>query len=135
MLAAAALALALNQDVRQDTIHSTICVPGYSATARPGTAYTNPVKFRLMDSADVPREDAKDWALDHKIPIALGGHPRKLDNLQLLTREENSRKARIEVKLLCYVCTGAMPLAQAQQEVVEDWRAAYWRHAGEKCRR
>lgn len=125
----------LNPDVTQETIEQTICRPGYSATVRPSTSFTNPIKFRLMGQAEIPREGAGEWALDHRIPIVLGGHPRQLENLQLLTRAENSRKARIEVKLLCYVCSGAMPLEQAQAEILEDWQAAYRRWSAIKCRR
>jgi cytochrome c-type biogenesis protein CcmH/NrfF len=58
-----------------------------------------------------------------------------LENLQLLTAKENSQKSRIEVKLLCYVCVGQMPLAQAQQEIAGGWREAYRRYSGQKCGR
>ena len=136
MLSALALsAVLLNPDVRPDTIQQTICRPGYSATVRPSVSYTNPIKFRMMDREGLPREGAKDWALDHRLAIGLGGHPRQLDNLQLLTRSENGRKSRIEAKMICYVCKGVMPLDQAQVEVWEDWRAAYRRWASVKCRR
>ena len=131
----AASALPLNPDVRQETIQQTICVKGYSSTVRPSTSYTGPIKSRLMREAGMPDDERSDWALDHHIPIALGGHPRRLDNLQLLTQHDNSRKSRIEVKLLCYVCTGQMQLDQAQKEVWDDWEAAYKRHAREKCNR
>lgn len=129
------VAATLNPDVTPDTLGQTICRPGYSDTVRPSTSYTNPIKFRLMEQSGITREDAKAWALDHRLAIGLGGHPRALDNLQLLTRTENSRKSRIEAKMICYVCTGALPLHQAQAEVLEDWRAAYHRWAPIKCRR
>lgn len=88
-----------------------------------------------MRQVGIPESDKSEWALDHRIPISLGGHPRKLENLQLLTAKENSRKSRIEVKLLCYVCVGQMPLSQAQQEVAGGWQAAYRKYAREKCGR
>jgi len=47
---------------------------------------------------------ASDYELGHIIPLALGGHPRKMDNLQLQPWEEARRKDRIEVKLQCLVC-------------------------------
>jgi hypothetical protein len=109
---ALAASIALNPDVSQSTIEQTICVKGYSSTVRPSTTYTNPIKFRLMRQEGIPESDKSDWALDHRIPISLGGHPRKLENLQLLTAKENSLKSRIEVKLLCYVCVGQMPRNQ-----------------------
>lgn len=132
---ALAATLALNPDVSQDTIQQTICQKGYSSTVRTSTSYTNPIKYRLMRQEGIPESEASEWALDHKIPISLGGHPRKLENLQLLTKHDNSRKSRIEVKLLCYVCVGQMPLAQAQQEIAGGWQAAYRRYSGQKCGR
>lgn len=125
----------LNPDVRQDTIPQTICRPGYSTTVRPSTSYTNAIKFSLMEQSGIQREEARDWALDHRLAIGLGGHPRALDNLQLLPSTENSRKSRIEAKMICYVCTGAIPLHQAQSELLHDWREAYHRYAPVKCRR
>ena len=132
---ALAASLALNPDVSQSTIQQTICVKGYSSTVRPSTTYTNPIKFRLMRQDGIPQSDKSEWALDHRIPISLGGHPRKLENLQLLTAKENSRKSRIEVKLLCYVCVGQIPLSQAQQEIAGGWREAYRRYSQERCQR
>ncbi len=130
---ALAASIALNPDVTQSTIQQTICVKGYSSTVRPSTSYTNPIKLRMMRQEGIPESDKSDWALDHRIPISLGGHPRALSNLQLLTATENSRKSRIEVKLLCYVCVGQMPLSQAHQEIAGGWQAAYRKYAREMC--
>ena len=73
----------LNADVRQDTISSTICVAGYTASIRPSSSYTQGVKFKLMQAQSIPRADASGYELDHRIPLALGGHPRALANLSL----------------------------------------------------
>lgn len=126
---------ALDSDVTQATIQQTICQKGYSSTVRPSTTFTNPIKFRLMAQRGIPETEKSEWALDHRVPIALGGPPRKLDNLQLLSQHDNSRKSRIEAKLLCYVCAGQMPLSQAQHDVWEDWEAAYRKYARDKCGR
>ena len=71
----------------------------------------------------------------HIIPLALGGHPRKLDNLELQPWDEAKRKDRIEGKLQCLVCSGQIALADARREIVEDWQATYHRYARVKCRR
>ena len=126
---------ALNPDVTQETIQETICRHGYTHTVRPATSFTNKIKLRLMREEGIPEADTSEWALDHILALTLGGHPRQLSNLQLLTQHDNSRKSRIEVKLNCFVCRGQMSLDQAQTEVVADWQAAYQRYAGEKCRR
>jgi hypothetical protein len=39
---------ATNPDVTQDTISTTICVPGWTKTVRPPISYTNPLKRRLI---------------------------------------------------------------------------------------
>lgn len=128
-------AVPLNPDVTPQTIHRTICVKGYTDTVRPSTHYTNGIKFRLMRQAGILETEASDWALDHKVPLVLGGHPRALDNLQLLTAKENGRKARVEVKLQCLVCSGQVSLAEAQAAMEGGWREAYRTYAMQKCRR
>ena len=71
----------------------------------------------------------------HVIPLALGGHPRKLDNPELQPWDEAMRKDRIEVKLHCLVCSGQVSLTDAQREIVDDWQGAYHRYAKIKCAR
>jgi hypothetical protein len=61
----------------------------------------------------------------HVIPLALGGPPRKIDNLQLQPWEE--------VKLQCLVCSGEVRLELAQSEILADREAAYDRYARVKC--
>jgi len=98
--------MALNPDVTQETISKTICQTGYTKTVRPSTIYTNGVKLRLMREAGIDPAQSHDYALDHIIPLVLGGSPRSLENLHLLTTHDNARKSRIEVKLRCMVCSG-----------------------------
>jgi cytochrome c-type biogenesis protein CcmH/NrfF len=126
---------ALNPDVTQSTIQETICQVGYTDTVRPSTSYTNRIKFRLMRDAGLEEDQAGEWALDHIIALTLGGHPRQLSNLQLLSSKENGRKSRIEVKLACFVCTGQMSLEDAQHEILEDWARAYRKYSPVKCNR
>lgn len=130
--------LALNPDVGQNNIQETICLPGYTKTVRPATSYTNGVKLKLMREADIEAARASEFELDHIVPLALGGHPRKLDNLQLQPWEGElgaKRKDRLESKLQCLVCTGQVPLEAAQREIFEDWPSAYHRYAKFKCHR
>jgi cytochrome c-type biogenesis protein CcmH/NrfF len=129
---------ALNPAVTQSTIGQTICVPGYAKSVRPDNSYTNGVKEMLLQRAHKNPMLAQYYELDHIIPLALGGHPRKLDNLELQIWEgENGakRKDRIEAKLHCLVCSGHVTLAQAQHEIASDWQAAYHRYARVKCHR
>lgn len=72
-----------NPDVTQETIQQTICVSGYTKTVRPATSYTNGVKLKLLREAGIDQSLKGQYELDHIIPLAVGGHPRKLSNLML----------------------------------------------------
>ena len=129
----------LNSDVNPETILATICIPGFTKAVRPSSNYTNGVKKKLMRDAGLNYDtQARAYELDHIVPLALGGHPRKLENLELQPWEgENGakRKDRIEVKLQCLVCGGQVPLAEAQHDIAGDWQSAYHRYAKVKCQR
>ena len=140
LLAAAAHAdqSALNPVVRQETIDKTICAPGYAKGVRLPTSYTNGVKQMYFQRSRLNPTLEQTYELDHIIPLALGGHPRSLDNLALRIREgENGlkRKDSVAMKLQCLVCSGQVTLATAQRDILEDWQAASQRYAGVKCRR
>jgi hypothetical protein len=129
---------ALNPAVTQSKIDQTICVAGYAKGVQPATSYTNGVKQMLIQRTRMNPTRAQYYELDHIIPLALGGHPRKLDNLALQLREgENGaeRKDTIETKLQCLVCSHQVTLAEAQREILEDWQAAYQKYARVKCHR
>lgn len=127
--------MVLNPDVGQETVGATICTAGYTKAVRPSTTYTNGVKFKLMHDADIDQSQSADYALDHIVPLVLGGSPRSRENLRLLTARENSRKSRIEVKLRCLVCSGQLPLQTAQETIYNDWQSAYHQYATVKCQR
>lgn len=131
-------AIPLNQDVRPDTIASTICVPGYTKDVRPATNYTNGIKRKYMRQAGLDITHMREYELDHIVPLALGGCPDCENNLQLQPwdgPDGAKKKDRLEVKLQCLVCTGQVPLAQAQQDIFNDWQAAYHKYALLKCHR
>lgn len=119
---------AVNEDVTQANIDRTICMPGWTATVRPSTGYTNGVKAKLLREQGLPASEAARYELDHVIPLALGGHPRKLDNLmlQLWDGAWSARtKDRLEVKLKTLVCRGQLSLERARRAIASDWIAAY----------
>jgi hypothetical protein len=118
--------IALNPDVTQESIDQTICVSGYTKSVRPGTAYTDGVKRKLLRERGEGPEHLADYELDHRIPLALGGHPRKLSNLMLQPWDgEDSAKIkdRLEVQLQRKVCHGEWDLADAQHCIAENWQA------------
>ena len=118
--------IALNPDVDESTIGVTICVSGYTKTVRPATSYTNGVKRKLMRDAGIDAAGIGDFELDHIVPLALGGHPRKLSNLMLQPWEGvRGAKAKdvLEVRLQSFVCHGKLDLTDAQVCIAQDWTA------------
>ena len=126
---------ALLADVTQASISTTICTPGWTATVRPSTSYTQGVKSKLLKEAGMNPDRAVDYELDHFVPLALGGHPRSLDNLwlQRWDGEWNARvKDRLERRLQVMVCEGRLTLRAAQAAVERNWKRAYRRYVVEK---
>ena len=60
-------------EVTQMTITSTICVPGWTATVRPSTSFTQGVKKKMLQQAGKDPSEALRYELDHFVPLALGG--------------------------------------------------------------
>jgi hypothetical protein len=123
--------IALNPDVDEDTIDRTICLYGYTKSVRPATSYTNGVKKKLMQDAGIEAARVGDYELDHIVPLALGGHPRKLSNLMLQPWEgEHGAKMKdiLEVRLQSLVCHGKLDLTDAQVCIAQDWEACAMRY-------
>jgi len=124
---------AINEDVTQDNIKQTICVGGWTATVRPSTVYTNGVKKKLMREQGLPEADISKYELDHFIPLALGGHPRKMENLWLQPLEGRwgaKTKDRLEKTLQLLVCRGRLMLSQAREAIRTDWIGAFKKYVG-----
>ena len=121
---------ALNPDVRPETIDQTICLPGYAASVRPATTYTNGVKHKLLREAGTDTADASKYELDHVIPLALGGHPRNLRNLALQPWDGDDgakKKDRLEKQLQRAVCARQIGLREARASIYWDWQGTYVR--------
>jgi hypothetical protein len=113
--------------VTQDTIHSTICVSGYSASVRPPESVTNKIKKeRLVAYGDAG--SMSDYELDHLISLELGGCPDCVANLWpepyniLLGAHQ---KDKVENYLHKEVCNGTITLRDAQETIATDWESVY----------
>jgi hypothetical protein len=98
---------------------------------RPSTAYATGVKAKLLRETGCPPTAAAEYELDHRVPLALGGHPRSLKNLELQPWEgENGakKKDRLERKLQSLVCAGTVALESARRAMYFDWQHAYERY-------
>ena len=122
---------ALNQAVTQDTISTTICVPGWSATIRPSKYYTEALKYKLVRAT---HGKVGDYELDHAIPLELGGAASDPRNLWLephAGKWGSLKKDRLENKLKALVCKGTITLDEARKEIWPHWVAAYKRRIGQ----
>ena len=126
-----------NPDVTAATIHSTICVSGWTKTIRPPASYTTALKIKQLEEAGYIDQNPSDYEEDHYIPLELGGHPTDPRNLWPELWEGDwgaHRKDRIENRLKTEVCGGRLGLADAQDMIRRDWRAAYCRYySGPPC--
>jgi hypothetical protein len=120
---------ATNPDVTQATIGSTICVSGWTATVRPPTSYTNPLKVRQIAAYGYADTSTADYEEDHLIPLELGGAPRDPRNLWPEPRYSvgggtAAGKDSVENRLKRMVCAGQTTLAAARHAIATDWRTA-----------
>jgi hypothetical protein len=127
--AAHASDLPVNPQVTQETIAATICNPGWTRTIRPLVPTMRTIKRKMLSAIGEPFERRNRYALDHKIPLVLGGDPIDRRNLALQPIEESREKDVVEVCLAQMVCAGAMTLEEAQTNIWADWRSA-----GAECR-
>jgi hypothetical protein len=113
---------ALNPDVTQDTIKSTVCVAGWSATVRPPADYTNALKRKQL--ASLSDKDPSHYEEDHLVPLSIGGSPRDPANLWPEPWSAARVKDVDELALHKAVCSGRMTLAAAQEEILRKWGPA-----------
>ena len=118
---------AINPDVTQSTIGSTICVSGWTKTVRPPTSYTNPLKVQQIAEYGYGDTSTADYEEDHLIPLELGGAPRDPRNLWPEPRYDAggstaADKDTVENALKRKVCAGTMTLAAARNIMATDWR-------------
>ena len=126
-----------NPAVTQDTIQQTTCIKGWTNTVRPPVYITSIIKKRLLEAQGMTWDDAREFELDHVIPLYLGGEPGDLEhtsNFQLQLWPEARRKDRVEAVAGTCVCIGKVTLDEARRDL-EDWESAYHKYAKMVCRR
>lgn len=123
---------AIDPQVTEQLISQTICVSGYSGEVRPSTSVTNKIKIAQLAAYGFDGT-MKDYELDHLISLELGGCADCVANLwpepYNLTMGAR-QKDKVENYLHKQVCSGAMTITEAQQEIATDWTAVYYRVYG-----
>lgn len=118
---------ALNPDVTQSTIDSTICVSGWTSTIRPSSTYTNQLKVQGIADYGYSDTSLSDYEEDHFLPLELGGAPKDPKNLWPEPRygDQNSySKDSVENAVKKAVCAGQVTLSDAQNAMLTDWTTA-----------
>jgi hypothetical protein len=111
-----------NPAVTQATVHSTICVSGYTATIRPPWSVTSKVKAEMAAEQHV---SVADVILDHVVPLEGGGAPGSLTdhrNFMLQPRAQSYVKDRLEDEMRDDICSGRVPLHTAQVAMADGWQ-------------
>ncbi|WP_308012359.1 hypothetical protein [Actinacidiphila acidipaludis] len=115
----------------EDTIASTICKSGYTATIRPSSYVTS--KEKTANAASYaytgPMGDAE---YDHQVSLELGGDPNDPRNLWVEPPSPghktgsgpNNDKDKVENRLHTAVCAHTVTLVQAQTAIATDWTTA-----------
>jgi hypothetical protein len=119
---------AINSNVTQNNIDSTICVSGWTSTVRPPESYTEPLKYASIKDYGYNDTYVGDYEEDHLIPLELGGSPTSVYNLWAEPHYGNYTsydKDALENYLNHEVCDGYMSLAQAQHDIASNW-VQYW---------
>jgi len=126
---------AVNPDVSQANIQSTICVSGFTSTIRPPSSYTTSLKVKQLQYGYAVDGDYStgDYEEDHLISLELGGAPSDPKNLwpePYFGKYDARVKDRLENKLHDLVCGGTISLRTAQRAIASNWESAYASYIG-----
>jgi len=122
---------AINADVTQANIGSTVCVRGWTKTVRPPAFYTNRLKKLQIRQYGYEDADPRDYEEDHLIPLGAGGNPTDPRNLWPEPRKSEwnaSRKDELEFALYMGVCHGEISLDNARRAFSTNWIESYKRY-------
>jgi hypothetical protein len=119
---------AVQSDITQTSIASTICRRGWTATVRAPEAETGTLKKAAMLAYGQPAAASPTTELDHFVPLELGG-ANDVHNLWPEPSDDpghgtSNTKDSVEIALNHAVCSGRVPLAAAQHAIATDWTTA-----------
>lgn len=102
------------------TIDRTICVSGWTETVRPPENITEPEKLASMRAYGDSGSPAA-YEYDHLVALELGGALNDPRNLWPEPEGSPNPKDAVENDLHRLVCSGQMPLTEAQHIIATDW--------------
>jgi hypothetical protein len=98
---------AIDPNITQQNIQSTVCVKGYTKTVRPPAYYTNKLKKRQMREYGCTDMNPTYYEDDHLITLSIGGVPDDPHNLWPESRNSEwnvDKKDRFEFVIYRMVC-------------------------------
>jgi hypothetical protein len=111
-----------------------ICRPGYATDVRPNGSEWNRLKdeaYKRYGLARGHRSSTDEhgvrqpaYEVDHLIPLELGGSPSDIRNIWPEPIGYAKQKDKVENELHALVCSGRMPLDQAQSAIARNWETA-----------
>lgn len=110
---------ALNPQVTQQTIGSTVCVSGWTKTIRPSAGYTSGLKRRQILQLGYRDTNPAHYEEDHLVPLELGGAPRGPRNLWPEPHTQSALSDPYENRLHRQLCAGQISLAQGRRLIVQ----------------
>jgi hypothetical protein len=125
---------AINPNVTQTNIQSTICAKSYKKPALTPVSFRNNLKLKQIKAYGYTDQNLNHYDEDYLVPIILGGNPMDPHNLwpQALKGQWNAeKKDRLELEIYSLVCLNVIPLEEAQSLFITDWTAAYKRYVNE----
>lgn len=126
---------AVNPQVTQGDLFSTVCRSGYTSSIRPPVSITDAEKSSSAAAYSYTGSFST-GEYDHLIPLELGGDPNDAANLWVepndirgATTTLNSKDV-LENKLNSLVCSSQLTLAAARQAIASNWVAAFETYVG-----
>lgn len=107
-----------------------VCQPGYAKSVR---NVPQSLKNQVYRQYGVTSRQPHEYEVDHLVSLQLGGSNsiRNLWPQSFVTQPLNAYvKDRVENKLHELVCSGQLPLEQAQREIASNWVEAYKKYVG-----
>jgi hypothetical protein len=114
----------INPAVTPDTLATTVCKSGWTATVRPPASYTNRLKRAQIAAYGYQDTNMSHYEEDHLISLELGGSPTDPRNLWPESPASPNPKDKVENALHRALCAHKITLAAAQQAIATDWTTA-----------
>lgn len=133
-----------SQCVSKDGLPDPICTPGAvsetdtytvchrsTKTIRPPLSFTDSLKAEQIQQYGYSDTNLKDYEEDHLISLELGGSPTDPKNLwpeprNTISSPGQSAQDKDKIENLCHerVCSGEIPISEAQKQIAANWETA-----------